>query len=80
MLVSYSIAEEGSNNLYISLIQVILTKMDPSEFDLVEIEMIFNYFPHNVFNSEEDMRPLRDAFYEPLLMTLQIKMSQMENR
>ena len=46
VLVSYSIAEEGSNNLYIAMIECMLTKRDPSSYDMVEIEMILNYFPH----------------------------------
>lgn len=46
ILVSYSISEEGSNNLYINMIDNMLTRRDPSSYDMVEIEMILNYFPH----------------------------------
>ena len=46
ILVSYSIAEIGSNNLYLKLIQTMLAKRDPNGYNMVEIEMILNYFPH----------------------------------
>ena len=44
MLVSYSIAEEGSNTLYIRLIEMLLVRKE--EYNMVEIEMLLNYFPH----------------------------------
>ena len=60
IMVSYSISQEGSNNMYIKLIQLMLTRHD---YNIVEIEQILNYFPHQVWSTEEDMRPLRDSFY-----------------
>ena len=45
ILVSYSISEEGSNNMFIKLMQVMLTKRDKA-YNMTEIEMILNYFPH----------------------------------
>ena len=53
VLVSYSIAEEGTNNLYIAMIENMLTKRDASTYDIVEIEMILNYFPHQIWVSED---------------------------
>lgn len=44
ILISYSISEEGSNNMFIQLIQVMLTRREA--YNLVECEMILNYFPH----------------------------------
>lgn len=67
ILVSYSISEEGSNNLYISMIDTMLTKRDASSYDMVEIEMILNYFPHQIWASEDQLRPLREKFYYPIL-------------
>lgn len=46
ILVSFSISEEGSNNLYLLLIKAMMTKRDPESYNLVECEMILNYFPH----------------------------------
>jgi hypothetical protein len=46
ILVSYSIAEEGSNNLYLGLIKTMLLKRENKIYEMVEIEMILNYFPH----------------------------------
>ena len=60
IMVSYSISQEGSNNMYIKLIQLMLTRHD---YNIVEIEQILNYFTHQVWSTEEDMRPLRDSFY-----------------
>ena len=70
MLVSYSIAEEGSNNLYIGLIEQMLTQRDPSTYNMVEIEMILNYFPHQIWSSEDLLKPLKDKFYHPILLNL----------
>lgn len=67
ILVSFSISEEGSNNLYLSMIECMLTKRDPSSYDVVEIEMILNYFPHQIWASEDQLRPLREKFYDPIL-------------
>ena len=53
IMVSYSIAEEGSNNMYVKLIQVMLSKRDLGGYNLVEIEMILNYFPHSVWTTED---------------------------
>lgn len=52
IMVSYSIAEEGTNNMFIKVIQTMLTKRDPSEYKMVEVEMILNYFPHQVWSTE----------------------------
>ena len=43
MLVSYSISEEGSNNLYLGLIKTMLLNREQNSYDMVEIEMILNY-------------------------------------
>ena len=61
IMVSYSIAEEGSNNLYLKLIQTMLTKR--REYNMVEVEMILNYFPHSIWTTEEDLKHLMEQFY-----------------
>ena len=50
VLCSYSIAEEGTNTLYVSLIEQ-LAQRDAYEqpYTIVELEMILNYFPHAVW-------------------------------
>lgn len=59
IMVSYSIAEEGSNNMYIGLINTMLSKRSPQGYDMVEVEMILNYFPHQVWSTEDDLKHLR---------------------
>ena len=76
---SYSIAEEGSNNLYLKLIQTMLTKR--SEYNMVEIEMILNYFPHTIWTSEGlEIKSLREQFYQPILAMVRANLSEMDNR
>jgi hypothetical protein len=49
-MVSYSIAEEGTNTLYLGLIDLIARRdYNQNPYTLVEIEMILNYFPHDVW-------------------------------
>ena len=57
-----------------------LTKRDMNGYNLVEIEMILNYFPHAVWATEEDLRPLRDKFYEPIIQGMQQNLEKVENR
>ena len=59
-MVSYSIAEEGTNNLYMALISTMLTRRDPNGYNMVEIEMILNYFPHTIWGGADDLRSLRE--------------------
>jgi hypothetical protein len=80
IMVSYSIAEEGSNNLYIKLIQAMLSKRDIAGYDMVEIEMILNYFPHSVWSTEDDLKHLRDKFYQPIMTGINDKISIIDNR
>ena len=54
-MVSYSIAEEGSNNLYLGLIDTMLRKRDTSSYNMVEVEMVLNYFPHQFWASEDQL-------------------------
>ena len=47
---SYVIAEEGTNTLYLGLIDLIARRdYITTPYTLVEIEMILNYFPHDVW-------------------------------
>lgn len=63
---SYSIAEEGTNTLYIRLVETMLRRKE--DYNMVEIEMILNYFPHNIWKSENALTRLREGFYHPMLM------------
>ena len=65
ILVSYSIAEEGTNTLYIRLIETLVKRRE--EYNIVEIEMILNYFPHLIWLNEDNLIKLKDAFYYPML-------------
>lgn len=80
ILVSFSISEEGSNNLYISMIDCMLTQRDPSTYDMVEIEMILNYFPHQIWASEDQLAPLREKFYYPILQNVNRHSGLVDNR
>jgi hypothetical protein len=57
-----------------------LSKRDPAGYDLVEIEMILNYFPHSVWSTEDDLKPLRDKFYYPILYGVRDNILKMDNR
>ena len=52
-LVSYGIAEEGTNTLYIKLVETMLKREEP--YNIVEIEMILNYFPHSFWRDEPSL-------------------------
>ena len=65
ILVSYAIAEEGTNTLYLRLIQNLIKRTD--EYNTVEVEMILNYFPHAIWRSESELSNLREAFYHPII-------------
>lgn len=80
ILVSYSVAEEGTNNMFLHVIQTMLTKRDPAGYNMVEVEMILNYFPHQVWSTETELKPLRDKFYWPILELIGDNMTKMDNR
>lgn len=47
---SYSIAGEGTNTLYLGLIEVVALRNYIQEpYTLDEIEMILNFFPHAIW-------------------------------
>ena len=59
IMTSYAIAEEGTNTLYIGLVDVVARRDTVHEpYTITEIEMLLNYFPHGVFQTigEVDMR------------------------
>ena len=55
VLCSYAIAEEGTNTLYVGLVQL-LAQRDPhvEPYTIVELEMTLNYFPHAVWQDIGD--------------------------
>lgn len=57
-----------------------LAERDPSSYNMVEIEMILNYFPHMIWASEDMLRPLRDKFYYPLLQRIRVELPTVDNR
>jgi hypothetical protein len=65
VLVSYAIAEEGTNTLYIRLVESMLRRRE--DYSLVEVEMVLNYFPHNIWRNESDLKRLSEGFYHPLV-------------
>ena len=78
VLVSYSIAEEGTNTLYIRLVETMLRRKE--DYNMVEIEMILNYFPHNIWRSETALTRLREGFYHPMLMIVKEQAAKLDKR
>ena len=80
ILCSYAIAEEGTNTLYVGLVEL-LAQRDPvaEPYTIVELEMTLNYFPHAVWqdvaehshaqsqSENQSIRSMRDRFYKPLI-------------
>lgn len=65
VLVSYSIAEEGTNTLYLRLVESMLRRKE--DYSMVEVEMILNYFPHNIWRNENGLARLSLGFYHPMI-------------
>lgn len=65
VLVSYAIAEEGTNTLYIRLVESMLKRNE--DYNLVEVEMILNYFPHSIWKNEAALMRLKIDFYDPII-------------
>ncbi len=65
VLVSYSIAEEGTNTLYIRLVESMLRREE--DYSLVEVEMVLNYFPHSIWRNEVALTRLKLGFYHPMI-------------
>lgn len=42
--------------------------------------MILNYFPHSVWATEDDLKHLRDKFYQPILEMINLHMAKVDNR
>ena len=74
-MTSYGVAEEGTNTLYIGLIELVAQRDTVHKpYSLTEIEMLLNYFPHNVWQDvgTYDMTSLRERFYGPILRQLEL--------
>ncbi|TNV74156.1 hypothetical protein FGO68_gene5579 [Halteria grandinella] len=78
VLVSYAIAEEGTNTLYIRLVESMLQRTE--EYNLVEIEMVMNYFPHNIWKSDPQLTRLRDIFYQPMIGKIGENIAKVDKR
>lgn len=78
ILVSYSVAEEGTNTLYLRLIDTLVKRRE--EYNMVEIEMIMNYFPHIIWKNEDDISSLREAFYYPILVKIKDNIEKVDKR
>jgi len=57
-----------------------LSKRDPAGYNLVEVEMILNYFPHGVWSYDDHMNLLREKFYAPLFDTIVANLEAMPCR
>ena len=79
VLSSFAIAEEGTNTLFLGLIDLVARRdVNQEPYTTVEIEMILNYFPHSIWYDADQMQQegggdlgsLRTRFYQPLLQQL----------
>lgn len=73
-LTSYAIAEEGTNTLYLGLIEKVCQRDTLQEpYSVQEAEMILNYFPHQIWQEtqqtavNEDVSSMRERFYFPIV-------------
>ena len=66
--------------MFIKIIQTMLTKRDLNGYNMVEVEMILNYFPHAVWSTEEDLKPLMDKFYSPIMDEVVNNLEKVDNR
>ncbi len=78
VLVSYSIAEEGTNTLYLRLVESMLRRKE--EYSMVEVEMILNYFPHNIWRNESGLARLSIGFYHPMVQMVKDNISKVDKR
>ena len=94
-LCSYAVAEEGTNTLYLGLIENLsLRDAYTVPYTVAEIEMILNYFPHGIWNEADSTatfgmqsaeaniagtNSLRSRFYTPLLDQLESQMDILTN-
>ena len=65
ILVSYAVAQEGTNTLYVKLVGVMLQRTEP--YSLTEIEMVLNYFPHALWRGDAALAALSERFYRPMV-------------
>jgi hypothetical protein len=85
VLASYSIANEGTNTLYLGLIEAISAPAKQGEqsdlFSLHDIEMLLNYFPHAIWkeSSQQAMIENRETFYFPLIYKIDSNWKNMDN-
>ena len=64
--------------MYLRLIDTLVKRNE--EYNMVEIEMILNYFPHMIWSNEDNLSNLRDAFYYPIVMKIQDNLEKLEKR
>jgi len=77
-LVSYAIAEEGTNTLYIRLVESMLRRTE--DYSLVEVEMVLNYFPHGIWRDDPALTRLRETFYYPMIEMVKSHIEKVDKR
>jgi len=50
------------------------------EYNLVEVEMILNYFPHTIWRNESALTRLREGFYHPMLYIVSQNLGNLDKR
>ena len=78
VLVSFSIAEEGTNTLYLRLVESMLQRKE--DYNIVEVEMVLNYFPHNIWRNENGLIRLKEGFYHPMIQIIKENISKVDKR
>lgn len=81
ILVSYAVAEEGTNTLYLRLIDKMVRRGNVSDdYTMVEVEMILNYFPHAIWKTESELQQMKEAFYYPIVVKIKENVEKTSNR
>jgi len=50
------------------------------DYNLVECEMILNYFPHSIWRDESELGRLREGFYHPMLTIIKENIGKVDKR
>jgi len=86
VLASYSIAQEGTNTLYLGLTEVVMSQLEKDEnqdeiLSLHEIEMLLNYFPHSIWQQTDvdEVQKGKEKFYFPLVYKIDQSWEMMSN-
>lgn len=50
------------------------------DYSMIEVEMILNYFPHNIWRNEAGLARLSQGFYYPMIQMVKENISKVDKR